>query len=135
MTLTRAVLPFLLAAATPGWASQAPVGRWWGESRCQTDAPACHNEQVVYSIETIPSRPDQLSIRADKIVDAAAITMGSGAWAYDERRQTLSFESGGRIWLLSICGDRIEGTLTVNGSGLFRTVTLMRERPESMRFK
>jgi hypothetical protein len=130
-----AVVPFLVAAGTAAWAGQNPAGTWRGESKCATDAPSCHDEQVVYSIEAIPHRPNQLLIRADKIVDGRAITMGTGPWTYDERRQTLSFESSGRLWLLSIDRNRIDGTLTVDGTILFRRMTLTRDRPESMRFR
>jgi len=54
------------------------TGTWRGESLCVTDAPACHNESVVYYIKAVPDRPDLVLIRADKIVDGKAITMGSG---------------------------------------------------------
>ena len=112
----------VLAADTP-----SPAGTWRGESKCTTDAPACHDEHVVYSIEAVSGRQDQLNIRADKIVDGKAITMGSGPWNYDAKKQTISFESNGRLWLLAIHGDHMEGTLTVSGNVVFRRMTLTQD--------
>jgi hypothetical protein len=104
--------------------TDAPVGVWRGESVCTTSAPSCHDEKVVYYIEAIADKPDSVLIRADKIVDGKAITMGSGPWQFDRARQTLSMESGQRVWLLSISGKRIEGTLTLPGNIVFRRMTL-----------
>ena len=39
-------------------------------------------------------------------------------------KHTLSMESGQRLWLLSINGKRIEGTLTIDGNVVFRRMTL-----------
>ncbi len=109
----------VLAADTP-----SPAGIWRGESKCTTDASACHDEHVVYYVEAVAGRPDQLSIRADKIVDGKAITMGSGPWNYDVKKQTITFESNGRLWLLAVHGDHIDGTLTVDGTVVFRHMML-----------
>jgi hypothetical protein len=109
----------MLAAEIP-----SPAGTWRGESKCTTDAPACHDEHVVYYVEAVPGRPDQLSIRADKIIDGKAITMGSGPWNYDAKKQTISFESNRGLWLLAVHGDHIDGTLTVDGNVVFRHMRL-----------
>jgi len=45
------------------------AGVWRGSSVCVTDAPACHNEDVVYYIKDVPDRPDLVLIQADKIVE------------------------------------------------------------------
>ena len=135
MILNRTVLAILLASSLAAGSRPSPIGTWRGESKCMTDAPACHDEQVVYFIEAVPHNSDQVSIRADKIVDGRSITMGAGPWDFDQKQQTLSFESAGRLWLLSISGNRIEGTLTTADGVLFRSMTLTRDRPESMRFR
>ena len=105
-----------------------PVGIWHGESKCATDAPACHDEHVVYLIEAIPGKPGQVRVRADKIVDGKAITMGVGPWAYDPRQQALSFAWNQQLWSLTIHGDQIEGTLTMPDHVVFRRMTLTRDR-------
>ncbi|MBZ5623337.1 MAG: hypothetical protein LAQ69_32135 [Acidobacteriia bacterium] len=106
--------------------ADSPVGVWRGESVCTTGAPSCYDEKVVYYIEAIADKPDSVSIRADKIVQGKAITMGSGPWQYNRTRHTLSMESEQRIWLLNISGKRIEGTLTLPGNVVFRRMTLTR---------
>ncbi|HKD74840.1 MAG TPA: hypothetical protein VKB76_05070, partial [Ktedonobacterales bacterium] len=107
-----------------------PVGTWRGESKCITDAPACHDEHVVYYIEMVPDTPAQVKVRADKIVDGKAVTMGAGPWNYDSRRQELSWESSGRLWLLALHGDQIDGTLTMPDKIVFRRMTLTRDHSE-----
>ena len=68
-----------------------------------------------------------MNVRADKIVDGKAITMGSGPWRYDKAKQTLSMESPQRVWLLKIKGKQIQGTLTESGGVLFRRMTLTKD--------
>ena len=111
--------------------SGTPEGIWRGESKCATDAPSCHDEQVVYTIEAIANTPNQVTVRADKIVDGKAITMGSGPWNYDSKRQTLSFESSGRLWLLALHCNEIEGTLTLPDHVVFRRMALTRDDSHS----
>lgn len=50
--------------------------------------------------------------------------MGSGPWNYDVKKQTITFESNGRLWLLAVHGDHIDGTLTVDGTVVFRHMML-----------
>jgi hypothetical protein len=104
--------------------ADSPVGIWRGESLCNSGAPSCHDEKVVYYIEASADKPDSLFIRADKMVEGKAITMGSGPWQYNRARHTLSWESGQRLWLLNINGKRIEGTLSTPGNVVIRRMTL-----------
>ncbi len=86
---------------------------------CAGDASACKDENVVYYIEAVTGKSDSVFIRADKIVDGKAITMGSGPWDYDRAKHTLSWQAAQRLWLLTINGKRIEGTLTLPATSLF----------------
>ena len=80
---------------------------------CVTDAPACHNEDVVYYIKDVPDRDDVVFIQADKLVDGNVITMGAGQWQHDRKRHTLEWSTPKQVWLLKVAGNRIEGTLTL----------------------
>ena len=100
------------------------AGTWRGESVCATNAPACHNETVIYDIKDVPDRPDLVIIQADKIVSGKAITMGTGQWRHDRARHTLEWRTPQQVWLLKITGNRIEGTLTLADGTVFRNVTL-----------
>jgi hypothetical protein len=100
------------------------AGVWTGASLCATSAPACRNEQVVYYIDEIAGKSDRLNVRADKIVDGKAITMGSGPWEYDSAGQRLSWDGGHGVWVLRISDGKIEGTLTEPDGTVFRRMTL-----------
>ena len=70
----------LLASSSTLRAQQAELtGVWRGESICVQQGTACNNEQVVYYVDAIADHPDQVQIRADKIVNGEAITMGTSA--------------------------------------------------------
>jgi len=123
------IVLLLCAAGCLAWADEtSPAGLWRGESKCLTDAPACHDEQVVYTIKAVPNRPDQFLIRADKIVDGRTITMGEGPWAWDEKKQTLTFDQKERVWLMTLSGDRMDATLTLADGTLFRRMRLTRDQ-------
>jgi hypothetical protein len=109
------------------FAADSPAGLWRGESMCTTDAPSCKNEKVVYYIEAIADKPDYVFVRADKIVDGKATTMGAGQWQYDRAKQTLSWQLDQRLWLLTINGKRMEGMLTLPGNVVFRRMTLKKD--------
>jgi hypothetical protein len=102
------------------------AGTWRGESVCVTDAPACHNETVIYYIKDVPDRPDLVLIQADKVVNAKAITMGTGQWQHDRAQHTLKWPTPRQVWLLKIIGSRIEGTLTLADGTVFRRMTLQK---------
>jgi len=121
------ILALLVGTCLRVSAADSPVGIWRGESLCTTDAPSCKNETVVYYIEAIADKPDSMFIRADKIVDGKAITMGSGPWEYNQAKQTLSWQAQQRLWLLNITGKRIDGTLTLPGNVIVRRMTLKKD--------
>jgi hypothetical protein len=63
-------------------------------------------------------------IRADKIVEGKAITMGTGEWKYDRSRQVIEWITAQRTWSLKVDGSRIEGTLKLNDGTLVRHMNL-----------
>jgi hypothetical protein len=131
MTISKMALVLLLLVAGSwqvGGETPSPVGTWRGESKCVTNAPACHDEQVVYYITAIADRSDALSVRADKIVDGKAITMGTGPWTWDSKRQTLTMEWRGQFWQVTMHGDRMDGTLTTAEKVVFRRMLLNRDQ-------
>ena len=81
----------LLASSSTFRAQQAGLtGVWRGESICVQQGTACNNEQVVYYVDAIADHPGQVQIRADKIVNGEAITMGTSAWHVDADHHTVS---------------------------------------------
>jgi len=108
-------------------AVDSPVGVWRGESMCAGDSSSCKDEKVVYYVEAVADKSDSVFIRADKIVDGKAITMGSGPWEYNRAKHTLSWATQQRVWLLTINDKRIEGTLTLPGNVVVRRMTLTKD--------
>jgi hypothetical protein len=100
------------------------AGVWKGESVCASAAASCTDEAVVYYLEDVPGKPDQVLVQADKIVAGAAVPMGKGVWTRNRTRGTLEWEAGGRVWRLNVDGDRMEGTLTLPNNTSFRKMTL-----------
>jgi hypothetical protein len=103
------------------------AGTWRGESVCVTEAPSCHNENVVFYIKDVAERSDKVHIQADKIVNGKAITMGSGEWQHDRAQHTLEWRTRQQVWFLKVSGNRIEGTLTLSDGVVFRKIALERD--------
>jgi hypothetical protein len=120
-------LHFLLAAFIVSAEPSGVAGTWRGQSICATDAPACHNESVVYYIKDIPDRADAVNIQADKIVEGKAITMGTGEWRHDRANHTLEMRSPRQVWSLKVNGNRIDGTLTMADGTVFRKMSLEKD--------
>jgi hypothetical protein len=91
------------------------VGTWRGESLCEGNRPACHDEKVVYRIAKPPDESDTVSITADKLVEGFPVTMGVMDFKHDSDKNTLvnEFTRGNThgIWFLVVRGNVIEGTL------------------------
>jgi len=121
------VLILLIGSSNLAPQTAGLTGVWHGESICVQQGTACNNEHVAYYIEAIPNHPDQVQIRADKIVNGKAITMGSGPWDFDADHQTLKWKTPRQIWLLSIEGGRMEGTLALTDGTLIRKMTLQKQ--------
>ena len=118
----------LLAASSTLTAQQAGLaGVWRGESICVQQGTACKNEQVVYYVDAIPDHPDQVQIRADKIVNGEAITMGTSAWHVDSDHHTVEWKTPRQVWLLSFSGMHMEGTLTLSDGTVVRKASLRKQ--------
>jgi len=104
------------------------IGVWRGDSLCVLGRGACVDEKVIYYISATASSA-RVSIRADKMVDGQAITMGTGEWQYDADHHTLTWETPRQTWLLRVAAESIEGTLTLADKTVVRRMTLKRDRP------
>ena len=77
---SRAVALALLVTHPAGAAGarDALLGTWRGTSLCtnREAAPACADEQVVYDISATPGKADEITLKADKIIDGRREPMG-----------------------------------------------------------
>jgi hypothetical protein len=129
------VLFAALAASCQTPAPNTPVGDqhpqiagvWRGNSVCEVANSPCHNEVNVYRISEIAGRPGWFSVKGTKIVDGKEIVMGTGDWKYDQESHALTTEGPGGRFRLTISGNRIEGTLTLQDGTVFRRIFLQRE--------
>jgi hypothetical protein len=122
------VLTVLATVAAPGLAHAQVAGVWRGESICASHGGACVDERVVYDVSAIPEKAGVVSIRADKIVNGQAVTMGTGEWTLDAEHHTLTWETPRQTWLLKIEGHTIEGTLTLADKTVVRRMSLKRDQ-------
>lgn len=113
----------IASASAYAQASKA-AGTWKGESLCVQTGTACRNESVVYHIKDLNGDLDHVQIRADKVVDGKAITMGTGPWNFDSTHNTIKWKSSQQVWHLNLTGTHIEGTLTLADGTLVRKMTL-----------
>lgn len=104
------------------------VGYWTGESSCQVQPSACHNEKVLYRIaKSSDNSTSAVKVSAYKIVDGREVLMGSGNWTYDKDKGILVWEGPVGVWKLTIHGNKMEGTLTLADKTVFRRMTLKKE--------
>ena len=112
-----------------GAAAQADttlIGIWKGESLCQVKDSPCNDEKVVYKIA--PARePGKVNIKADKIVDGRPVTMGVSDWDYDKDKNTLTMVVPRGVWKLTIDGNKIDGTLTLDDMTIYRRMWLKKD--------
>jgi hypothetical protein len=99
------------------------LGDWKGESLVADKNSAAKDEVVVWHI-TRANEPGKVSIKADKIVNGKAITMGTSVWTYDKAQKTIVWENRVGVWKLTVKGDTMEGTLTLHSGQVFRRVSL-----------
>lgn len=101
----------------------ALVGDWKGQSVVQVKNSPAKDETVVWHISK-GRQAGNLLVRADKIVNGKAISMGALEFTYDKAQKLLvcKYEQG--VWSLHVKGKSMEGTLTRPDQTVFRKVTL-----------
>ena len=102
-------------------------GDWRGDSICVATGTACRDETVIFHIKKIPGKPGYVSVVGDKILNGATIAMGTLEFQYNSNKQSLVCENGQGVWLFTVEGNRMEGTLTRPDTTIFRRVTLKKE--------
>jgi len=103
------------------------VGDWKGASIVQVRDTPAKDETVVWHI-TKGREPGKLKIRADKIVNRKAITMGTLDFRYDKSQKAIICEYEQGTWRLAVKGDTMDGTLTLPDRAVLRRVKLQRSK-------
>jgi hypothetical protein len=100
-------------------ARDALIGTWRGTSLCtnREAAPACADEQVIYDISATPGKADEITVKADKIVDGRREPMGeqtfrpdatSGRWVTEIQTPRVH-----ALWYLSLANGVLSGGMTL----------------------
>src|SRR6476659_5343055 len=89
------------------------IGTWKGTSICQIKNSPCHDETVVYHISKNRG-DDTFYINASRIVNGAEVEMGILPFVYNKKTKQLTSTAYG-IWTFNVEGDKLEGTLLVQG--------------------
>ena len=118
----------LVLTAGPQSFQDTVAGVWRGESICAQHGTACVDERVVYDISVKAEHAGFVTIRADKIVDGHAVTMGTSEWRCDPADNTLVWETPRQTWSMKVDGDTIDGKLIRADRTLIRRLTLKRSK-------
>lgn len=123
---------FFVAPVLPQTAPATGVfaGTWEGESKCTVPDSPCHDEHVVYRIAA-GTKPGQLTIDADKIVDGSPQFMGTIACEIHAPQATLSCTGNTPKkddWQFHLAGGTMTGTLTVGAEKqLYRRIAVRKK--------
>jgi hypothetical protein len=115
------------AQGTPAEEVSKFVGTWRGDSSCVARGTACRDEVVVYQVAKLPEKSGYVSVRADKLVNGQAVSMGTLEFRYEQGQKMLVCEYSQGVWRLKLDGGKMEGTLTAPENVIFRHVTLHKE--------
>jgi hypothetical protein len=127
--LAAFVVPFTAAQSNSAKSTTSDpgstiVGDWRGESVCQVRESACHDEDSLYHVSKIADKPHWYSLRGDKIVDGKPVTMGTVDCLYDTEKHTLTCEYPRGVFLFTIEGSKMTGTMTLPDKTLWRKLSL-----------
>ena len=110
----------------------SPVGDWRGDSLCQVRPSACHDEDSLYHFTKVAGKAGAYSLKADKIVNGQAETMGILDCSYDAKAQALECVIPDRAVLRFTWEDTVmKGTMTLTDKTLWRKLTLKKVGPKT----
>lgn len=102
------------------------LGDWRGESVCVVRDSACHDEDSLYHVASLPEKPSWFAMKLDKIIDGKPVTMGTTECSYAPATQSLTCEFPRGIMRFTVIGDKMEGTMTLANGTLWRKLALKR---------
>jgi hypothetical protein len=100
-------------------------GDWRGESVCVVRESACRDEDSLYHFSKIPEKAGRYSLQADKIVEGKPVTMGTSECTFDPTQHAIECTiSAGTTLHFALNDKTLKGTMTIQGSKLWRRITL-----------
>ena len=104
--------------------SNTPLGRWVGESRCVGTQPACHDEHVIYQIDS--TGPHHFTFKGSRTAGADTVDMGDLSCDNTPSDPALVCHIPLGVWRFSVMKGRLEGVLTESGGRVTRRATANR---------
>ena len=124
-----AVLSLAVAqVGASGAETRSLTGDWSGTSVCVANHDPCRDENALYHLKG-PDERHLVTVVGSKIVDGREIVMGPPSdFTYDAEKGTLVLETERSVFRFTVTGDRMEGTLTLQPSGvLYRRISLKKD--------
>jgi hypothetical protein len=105
--------------------NQAPstiLGRWVGESRCIGPQTSCHDEHVIYRIDSTGAR--KAVVHGSRVAGPDTVDMGDLSCDRAQLSVACTIPTG--TWRFRITGGHLEGSLTRSDRTLLRQVVARR---------
>jgi len=126
------LMPCLIwySALSQGKTDADPVaGTWQGSSLCQVKDSPCHDEAAIYHASKLTATTYRFQM--NKMVNGKEEEMGPLVFTWNDKLKTLTginkSPRGTGIWLFHLDGNKMHGTLTVDGKTLFRVIELQKD--------
>jgi hypothetical protein len=117
----------LVLSPTAGQQSTSPLGRWVGESHCVGAHPACHDEHVIYQLDS--AGPHRFTLDGSRFAGRDTVDMGALSCEGTGSEPIVVCHIPTGAWHFSVVQGHLEGTLTLNDSTVMRRVVAHRAQP------
>ena len=98
-----------------------------GESQCLGVHPACHDEHVVYEIDS--TGPRRLTLQGSRVTGRDTVAMGALTCILSAGQLEATCRIATGIWRFSLVQGHLEGSLELADSTVMRRVVAYRARP------
>ncbi len=123
----RLATALLITQAVPQQ-STSPLGRWVGESHCVGTHPACHDEHVIYRVDS--AGPRQFTLNGSRIAGGDTVDMGALSCEGGGAAPQITCHIPSGTWLFSVVSGHLEGVLTLTDNTVMRRVVAYRAHPD-----
>ena len=117
----------LLLSPRAGQEPTGPLGRWIGDSHCVGPHPACHDEHVIYRIDSVG--PHQFRMDGSRTAGRDTVDMGALSCESAGAQSQISCHIPSGTWHFSVVQGRLVGFLTLTDSTVMRRVVAYRAQP------
>ena len=130
IVLDRAIVCLVTGLALGAWARQqstSPLGRWVGESHCVGAHPACHDEHVIYQVDS--AGPHRFTLDGRRFAGSDTVDMGALSCEGTGSTPIIICHIPSGAWQFSVVQGHLEGSLMLNDSTVMRRVVAYRAQP------